>query len=30
MEQFNLVHLRSLKAGYLSGGEAKRVSSHVL
>ena len=26
MEQFNLVHLRSLNAGVLSGGEAKRLS----
>ena len=26
LEQFNLVHLRSLKAGVLSGGEAKRLS----
>ena len=26
LEQFNLVHLRSLKAAVLSGGEAKRLS----
>ena len=26
MEKFNLVHLRSVNAGVLSGGEAKRLS----